>query len=554
MTVQDRSGRIVYANPAGVRMIGFETVDELMATPVEQVLERFELFDEAGAPFPIERLPGRQALIGERPQTTVIRFRIRATGEEHFAAVDAAPIIGADGTITHAVNTFHDITAVKRGELTLRFLAEAGDLLATSLDYEETLRSVARLAVPAVADWCVIDLLDEGELRRVAIHHADPEKLHLAEEFQRRWPPRREAESGIYEVLLSGEANLLPELTDEQLQQAAAARDEAEEYLRVLRGLGLRSVIVAPLIGREETIGALTFVTAESGRVYTDADLTLAKLLARRAAIAVENARLFQRTADAVATRDRFLSMAAHELLTPVTVVRGYAQALARQATRASTSGGASALDPARLERAAQQLELSSTRLTRLVNDLLDVSRIQAEALAMEPAEVDLREVLAAAAESTRAHGEGRYPEQLRLETEPGSSPVVGFWDPVRIEQVAFNVIDNALKYSRPGGTVRVSVYRDGDEAEFAVADAGIGIPPDQLEAVFEPFYRAASDVSGVTPGIGMGLAICREIVDRHGGWIRAEQGEGGVGTVVRVRLPLRPHTSEAPATPEQTR
>ncbi len=169
VTVQDPSGRIVYANRAALPAIGFKSLEELLQAPSAEVLRRFELLDEGGKPFSLDQLPGRRALAGEAPPPVIVRYRPTGAEQERYARVTARPIRGVDGTVDYVVNTFHDITELKRGEQALRFLAGAGVALSTSLDYEATLRTVARLAVPAVADWCVIDVIDaEGGSHRGA--------------------------------------------------------------------------------------------------------------------------------------------------------------------------------------------------------------------------------------------------------------------------------------------------------------------------------------------------------------------------------------------------
>jgi GAF domain-containing protein len=190
------------------------------------------------------------------------------------------------------VNIIEDVTAATNAARRQRFLAEAGELLASSLDMDETLDTVARLAVPALADWCAVDLLDDdGALRRVALAHVDPDKLALGHELHERFPPDLDAPDGIAAVLREGRPELIPEVPDALI----AERVDDADQLRLLRAIGLHSVLIAPMIAREGVIGALTLVTAESGRTFTEEDLAFGVDLARRAAVAVENARAYQR-------------------------------------------------------------------------------------------------------------------------------------------------------------------------------------------------------------------------------------------------------------------
>lgn len=542
VSVQDRSGRLVYANAAALELIGFGTLDELLAaTPVE-IMHAFRLFDEAGEPMPLDALPGRRALLNEAVEPTIIRYLVHSSGEERFATVRAEPILDDDGSVAFVVNTFSDITEAKQTERWLRLLADAGELLSESLDYERTLQRVASLAVPVLADWCAVDLLDDrGLLRRVAIHHADPEKLALAETLRQRRPPDPEQDAGAYRVARTGEAEMV-HLTDEQIEQLAAAQDWESDFLAMVRLLGLRSAMSVPMTGGDGVIGVLTLVSAESARRYRDRDLAVAELLARRAALAVENSRLYREAERAIAARDQFLALAAHELLTPVTIVRGYCDALCRTVGQAfERAAGATevAIDGARLDRSVRKLDEATDRLTRLIHDLLDVSRLQQGTLAPSPQPMNLSQLVASALESIEVQrGSGRYPQDVALHAElPVDGAVMGSWDPVRIEQVLFNVVDNAMKYSSPGGEVSLLLAVEGDDARLTVRDGGMGIGAEELEAIFEPFHRAPG-AGDRAFGFGMGLAICREIVERHGGTIRAESAGAGLGATVTITLP----------------
>jgi PAS domain S-box-containing protein len=542
VSVQDRSGRLIYANPAALELIGFETLDELLAATPAEIMHAFRLFDEAGRPMPLEALPGRRALLDEPAEPTIIRYLVHSSGEERYATVRAEPILDDDGSVAFVVNTFSDITEAKQTERWLRLLADAGELLSESLDYERTLQRVASLAVPVLADWCAVDLLDErGLLRRVAIHHADPEKLVLAETLRQRRPPDPEQDVGAYRVARTGKAEMV-HLTDEQIEQLGAAQGWESDFLAMVHLLGLRSAMSVPMTGSDGVIGVLTLVSAESARRYRERDLAVAELLARRAALAVENSRLYREAERAIAARDQFLALAAHELLTPITIVRGYCDALCRvvaQAVDRAADPAEVTLDGARLHRSAQKLDEATDRLTRLINDLLDVSRLQQGTLAPSPQPMDLSQLVASALESIEVQrGGGRYPHQVALHAQlPSEGAVMGSWDPVRIEQVLFNVIDNAMKYSSPGGEVWLRLGVEGDQARLTVRDGGMGIGADQLEAIFEPFHRAPG-AGDRAVGFGMGLAVCREIVERPRGTIRAERAGADRGTTVTITLP----------------
>jgi serine phosphatase RsbU (regulator of sigma subunit) len=293
--------------------MGFSSAEEVLATPLTELMKRFELFSEDGKPFPLEKLPGRIALAGQEGPRTVVRFRIVATGEERWSITRATPVFDADGVVRFAVNVFHDVTAEKQAEFGLRearrdadearrkmtFLAEASHVLAASIDYRDTLSQIARLAVPAVADWCSIDIVEGAELKNVAVSHVDPSKVELAERMQERYPPRLEEAK----VIQTGKSELYPEITPEMIRSSAKDEDQAG----ILVGLGLQSAMSVPLIARQRAIGRITFVSDTPDLRYNQEDLAFAEDLGSRAALAIDKAGLFR---DLQHERDRYVRMA----------------------------------------------------------------------------------------------------------------------------------------------------------------------------------------------------------------------------------------------------
>ncbi len=298
VSVQDATGRLVYANDAAAQVIGYPTVDAMLAAEGSDLADRFAMMDEAGHPLYSADLPGRQVLAGQPEAGAVIGYKLRATGTTRWSIVRARPLRIGGAAITHVVNIFHDITerkqatdAAQAAQARAQFLAAASELLATTLDYQTTLTQVAQLAVPHIADWCSVDLLDAaGTLHRLAVVHVDPAKVAYAHELQRRYPPDREARSGAYNVVRTQQTEFYPAIPDHLL--VAGARDP--EHLVIIRELGLTAAITVPLVARGQILGVLALVSAESGRHYTTDDVTLAEDLARRAAVAIDNARLYQ--------------------------------------------------------------------------------------------------------------------------------------------------------------------------------------------------------------------------------------------------------------------
>lgn len=451
-------------------------------------------------------------------------FRVRELhdGVERWIASRGRAFFDARGRAVRIIGTVMDVTERRRLEDNLRFLAQASEMLAASLDYEDTLRRVASLSVPVLADWCSVDVVEEGgRLRRLIIFHGDPEKARLGEEMYQRYPDEQEAASGSYWVLRTGEPELVEEVSDEML--ALYAKDA--EHLRFLHELGLRSFVIVPLRSRERILGVLTLVRAESGLQYGREELRLAEDLARRAAVAVDNALLYREAQKAIGLREGFLQVAAHELRTPVTSLKLNTQMLLSCARREEACSE-------RLMTRLTGMERGVGRLGVLVDELLDVSRITSGRLVLHPEELDLAELVREVVGRIRPEAD-RAGCELRLQV-PG--PVVSRWDRLRLEQVLSNLLSNALKYGA-GHPVEVSLHVSGTRLLLQVRDEGIGIAPALQERIFERFERAVSDRH--YGGLGMGLWITREIVTALGGTIRVESAPEQ-GATFTVTLPWR--------------
>jgi PAS domain S-box-containing protein len=288
VTVQGQDGRLVYANEAAAEMLGASSRLELIETPPAQLVDRYESYTEDGEPLDVNRLPGRRLLRGEEAEPLIIRAVDRASGEERWRMVKASPVMLPDERHL-VVNVIEDVTDVKRAEIHQRLLSESTRALTSSLDYEQTLQRVADMAVPGFADWCGVSMpRRDGILEQVAVAHADPAKVELARRLSAEFPSRV-GEPGVGEVIADGRAQLL-EIPDEMLRESA----RSPEHYELIKGLGLRSAIVVPVRAGGEVIAGITFVTAESGRVFDERDLEVGSELARRAAVAIENARLFE--------------------------------------------------------------------------------------------------------------------------------------------------------------------------------------------------------------------------------------------------------------------
>jgi PAS domain S-box-containing protein len=303
ITVQGPNGELLFANEYAANAIGFDDPEELLRTPVTEVLNRFELLDDRGHPMPFDRLPGRRALAGEQGAQELVRFRVRETGEERWSLVTASPVFDEDGRVKFAINIFQDVTARRRLEDAQRFLGEASAMLGSSLDYQSTLTGVAQLAVSNLADWCVVFVIEPGGLRQLEVAHADPSKTELVRRLQELYPFDETRPGLLRDVLDSGKPVLIPEVTREMLQ--GSARDE-KHFGRLVQ-LGFRSAMVVPIRAAERVLGAVAFISAESSRRYDSNDLATAEELARRAGLAMEHARLYRERTRVAETLQRSL-------------------------------------------------------------------------------------------------------------------------------------------------------------------------------------------------------------------------------------------------------
>jgi PAS domain S-box-containing protein len=527
VTAQALDGKLIFANDAAARLSGFASAEAMLAARPEEILAAFDLFHDDGRPFPVAELPGRLALQG-KASSTIVRFKVKRTGEERWSFVSGAPVVDGNGNVELAVSVFREFTDRRRAEQAWQFLSAASAALGSSLDYAVTLKQVAELAVPHIADWCSVEILTaEDHLEQLAVAHVDPAKRELAREWRRRWPPRPDSLS--YRVVKSGVAEMIPEITDEMIEAGTPDPDQR----RVAKQLGLRSAMVVPLIVGQKPFGRVSFITAESGRRYGDEDLILATEIARRASLAVENARAYSDVRAAVDTRDNFLAIASHELRTPLSALTVLTSSL----VRAARSGRLMQLGQDALRERIEKAQRQTAQLARLVDRLLDVSRLSTRDMRLEREPTDLAEVVRDVI-SRYEDAAADAGSHIDFKTPGG---IVGLWDRSRMDQVITNLVGNAVKYGG-GGPIIVSLTSGGSGyVRLSVQDHGPGIAPEHQERVFGQFERATSSEN--LPGMGLGLWLVRRIVTAHGGTVTLTSvpGQGATFTVVVPASPSRP-------------
>lgn len=515
----DADGAVTYWSRSAERLYGWRAEEVLGRNVLEVTAARLSRTEAAAV---AERLRRGETWSGE---LTVCR----RDGSTFPALVTKAPMLDGAGRLVGVASTATDLTGLKRLEEEQRFLAQAGTILAQTLDYEATLSAVARLAVPFLADWCLVDVLDAGGLRRVALAHPNPEQEALGRRMEEHIRLDPDTAHGLPWVLRTGKPELHPVVTDEDLRQIA--RDG--RHLRLLRAVGMTSYMAVPLRAGGRVLGAISFISTDPGRRYGERDLALAQMLADRAGLAVDNARLYREATEAVRVRDEILTAASHDLKGPLAVVRGLAQHLRR--TVPAPDGAAAAT----LREGLDGIEDAVARMSALIAELVDVAHLQmGRPLPLRRGPVDL---VALARRVVQEQQRTAVRHAVRLEA--AAPELVGSWDADRLERVLRNLLSNAVQYSPDGGEVLVTVAAEsgpeGTHAVLRVEDRGLGIPPADLPRIFDRFYRGAN-VAGRIPGTGVGLAVARQMVEQHGGTITAESREGA-GSRFTVRLPLAP-------------
>jgi PAS domain S-box-containing protein len=515
---KDLQGTITSWNPAAERMFGYEAT-EAIGRSIRIII-------------PADRQDEETAVLDRiRRGETISHYetiRCRKNGTCLPISLTVSPV-RLGGVVIGASKIARDITyrkqaeaAVDREQRRTAFLAQMAEALSTSLDYEKTLATLATLAVPTLGDWCAVDILQEdGEIARVAVAHVDPEKAELAREVRRRYD-NPNAPYSVTQVIRTSTPAVISKITDDMI--AAAARGDTER-IRLFGLLGLTSYMCVPLVAGGRSLGALTLATGESGRCYTAYDLTFAEDIASRAALAVDNARSYEQLHQANRLKDDFLATLSHELRTPLNAILGYARMV---------SGGLIPTD--KLLRAIQTIERNATALAQMVEDVLDVSRIVAGKMRLDIQPVDLPLVLHEAVETIKPAADAK---RIRIHAviDPQVSPISG--DPDRLQQIVWNLLSNAVKFTPKEGQVQLRLEQVNSSVEIIVSDSGIGIAPEFLPHLFERFRQADSGTTRQRAGLGLGLAIVRNLAELHGGSVDASSSGAGTGATFRVRLPV---------------
>jgi PAS domain S-box-containing protein len=542
ITVQEPSGRLVFANTAAAKICGFATAAELMSTPPSEIVAKFEILDQEGKPVEAQHLPARRVLDGEESASAVLCVRERATQKCWWVQLRATSVPGDDGRPRLAINIWHDVTTEHEQETHAKYLAAATVALGKSLDSDEMLASLAQALVPGLGDWCSVYLCDGDVVRDVARVHVDPGLASAVRAYREKFPLDSAHAGGAWRVIGSGKSAVFNEIGEEAL--TGFTSDPVA--LEMLRSLGMGAILLVPLLARNRVLGVLALVYAQSGRRYDEADVALVEELGRRAGAALENARLYQeaqaaaRAAEQAARRaeqsaraaeeasrakDEFLATVSHELRTPLNAMLGWATLLKDRATDATT------------KKPLEVIHRNAQAQVRIIDDILDVSRVITGKFRIDPRPADLVAIIGDAIDVVRPSAQAK---KLQIAFTPEVDFCLLVADPERLQQVVWNLLSNAIKFTEPGGAIDVSIRMVGSQVTCEVKDTGQGIDPEFLPFVFDRFRQADSSMTRRFGGLGLGLALVRHIVELHGGRVAAVSDGRGKGASFRIELPIR--------------
>jgi signal transduction histidine kinase/PAS domain-containing protein len=532
----DAEGKTVYLNPAAKNLLRRSEV----GVPIFKHAETYGLLNDAGEPIDAKELPAARALSTGRPVRDVTM--VIAREDRQIATSMSATPLHEDGKISGVIVTFRDITERRRLEEEMQvqaeraqILADAGAFFSSNIDPVWVTQAIAERVAEVLGDWAAVILKssDSTELRVASIYHREMASLGLAWSYIYR-QPLVVGEGIIGQVVSTGYPSLTQNLGT---NEAVAPGLEGGYHAAPMK---LASLLILPLRTRREMLGALVIAANDPDRAMNDEKLPLAEILAERAALAIENAKLYTEQVDArrkvedlSRLKDEFLSIASHELRTPVTSIKGYTQ-LAKTLIREHDLKTSEEY----LDIALDQID----RMSRLILELLDVSRIETGRLEIRREPIPWTTFVS---DVVHRHHTAVSDRRFQLNVPVGHKRVLGDRD--RLEQVLGNLMENAVKYSPDGSEILVTVEDRGDQVVTSVADRGIGIPTDELGQVFERFHRGRQVSSTNYGGLGLGLYITKQIVERHGGTIWVESREGQ-GTTFSFSLPVAPAVELAPA------
>jgi PAS domain S-box-containing protein len=450
---------------------------------------------------------------------TIEKRYTRKDGTVTFVRVTRSLVRGLGGKSRFIVTIVEDINEEKKLHKALEMLSEAGKILTNSLDFKETLNSISSLVIPVLADWCVVDILNEnGAFDRVKVAYPHPKYKKDAAVFY-KYPPGTDKKTLIERVKASKKALIIKDFSEIDVKKYAT--DTA--HMEAVQKVGIKSTMIVPMVSHNTVIGVLTFISTNEHRQYSAVDLVMAEQLVIRVTAAIENARLFQKANDSITLRDEFLSIASHELKNPLTSIKGFVQILIKRLDIVLDDASKSMLI---------QIEDQIDRSSRLISDLLDFTSIRTDRLVLQYQSIDLNKVVT----NTIALSQQLTDKHKIVLKGNCTVPVHG--DKHRLTQVISNLLTNAIKYSPDSEDIVVEVKQTLDEAIIKVQDFGIGISKKMQVHIFEQYFRSDAIRKQGISGLGLGLYIASEIVKKHNGriWVKSEPNKG---SAFYIALPL---------------
>ena len=503
----DNGGRIESANPAAQAMFGY-SAHELVGQSIQILMPVLDKMPHESVAVHLVADGGRREIEGRRKDDTIFPIDLAVSEFRHEEGRYFTAIVRV-------------ITERKRGEDRTRFLARSAALLSSVVDSASLVGRIAQIPVPLFADWCVVDLLGEsGELQQIAAAHRDEQQAKVLRRLQRLDSCPRRSAALIAEVVREQRSQWRVRAVD-PLEVIEPADPQERQLVSQLNG---QSMISAPLTVHNRTVGAVTCILSEGSRRYDALDVALAEDFAHRAAIAIENARLYDQAREADRRKDEFLAMLAHELRNPLAPIRHAVEILRSVELGSGPSKAVNAIDR------------QASHMARLVDDLLDISRLMRGKIQLRFERVQVREAIEKAVES---FGPIIRSRQHQFLVRIPKKPVWLSADPVRLDQIISNLLNNAAKFTDRGGCIRLTARVQKDDLLLSVRDNGIGIDVKDLPNIFEPFLQAESTLERSQGGLGIGLSLVRKLVEMHGGTIRAHSEGHGTGAEFILRLPI---------------
>jgi len=503
----DVTGRIVYWNGPATRLFGVAAKDAARRSITEIMPDPPSTREGT-----IARLRRGVPWVGEMEVA-------RPDGTGVAAVISDSPIRDDAGQTIGLVRVATDVTERKDVERTQRLLADAGSALAASMDYERTLRSVARLCVPTLSDCCLVDIVGEdGATRQLQAAHVSPALEARVRDLEDAYPLGRDSDHPVAEVIRTGMVRFLPSI-------GGAARSRDAQHSAWLERFGFRSAIIAPLRAGGRTLGAISFYRGPGGKAYEERDLLLAEELANRAANVIQQARLFEAAMIANRAKSDFLAVMSHELRTPLTTVTGY--------TDLMLAGVPEPL-PERHRGYVHRIRLAATHLLSLIEQVLVYARLELGRERTQPVRVRVGEIMREAAVLIEPVATERG---IRFSIVPPETDSIIESDATKLRQILVNLLANAVKFTDEGEVSLGATQQDGSIL-FTVRDTGIGIAPEHLSHIFDPFWQVDQSSTRRAGGAGLGLSVARSLARALGGDVRVES-ESGSGTVFNLELPL---------------